>query len=144
MRRNKLYNIIIASVLATLLLAGTTGFRMEKHSCSHCGLEYSLSIFPKAASVSESCCGDKEYPVNDSDNCNIGTGSCCSIETSTLKLDESFITSAYFEEIVSPPIFININEPVYGSEFICSFIIRDLPCKYGGRQILTLNSQYRT
>lgn len=144
MRRDKIHNMVISSVLVAFMLAGTTGLHMEKHSCSHCGVELSLSIFQEEGSLPESCCDDKESPVHRSENCDLGTSSCCSIESGTLKLDKPFMASIYVEEVVPPAIYINNFETRTGLESITMFIFKDIPGKHGGRQIIMLNSQYRT
>ena len=144
MGKSKLHRRISAALLIALLLTTTTGFRMESHTCIHCGIDISFSIYPEVGGVSDSCCEGSDSSGQDKNSCDINKTSCCSVETSTYELDEPFFVSGNYVEFASAPVLLSFYSTVITRDSQYEYVNRNNSLKYGGRQTVILNSQYRT
>ena len=73
----------ISALLVVLVLSGSTGFTLTRHTCHHCGIQNIVTSLIAAGADDKCCCGHDND--NESPGKNVGeyifSHDCCSIET---------------------------------------------------------------
>ena len=73
----------ISALLIVLVLAGSTGFTLIKHTCYHCGIQNLVTSLTSAGADDKCCCGHDNDIAGPPHNVGeyIFSHDCCTIET---------------------------------------------------------------
>jgi len=155
MGKKGLYRKILASIIAAMVLFGTTGFIFEEHRCTHCGTDYTVRFLNNGASQNDSCSNipaksccsedadvDSEY--NQEESCTLDGQSCCSYKTESINISDPVQISSTEIAFISGNQFrylFNFNNNAQNTGHI---IFRSFYNHPPARQTLTLISQFLT
>ncbi len=141
---NRITKILLAFSLSLMLIVGAGGIIAEKHICLHCGTDFDLALFAIEDSNPDTCCETDSRDEDASGSCEMEEESCCSYETINLDLSEQLPYSIQNEEIAFSLTYFTITDLFLNGTDLQFSIIYTPPDNPGGRNIVILNSQYRT
>ncbi len=140
----KILRGLLAASMSVLVVMGTGGILTEKHSCQHCGIDFSLALLSPDRSDADSCCGSTDSDAESSQSCEMKEEACCSYETGSIGISGQLPALNNAEKKIISQSILCIAEliPLFDKAQWVNIYVP--PDRQGGRDLVISYSQYRT